>query len=83
MDLRGSNGISNVKKNSVKYQGTNGKVIITGIANGTEIVLFSITGTKIGNTTAVGDEAIIETGLKLGDIIIVKIGVTCFKIVMR
>jgi hypothetical protein len=35
------------------------------------------------NTTAVGDEAIIETGLKLGDIIIVKIGVTCFKIVMR
>ena len=81
--LSESNGISNVKKNSVKVQGTNGKVIITGIENGTEIVLFSITGTKIGNTTAMGNEATISTEHKLGDIIIVKIGANCFKIVMR
>lgn len=81
--LSESNDISNVKKNSVKFQGTNGKVLITGIENGTEILIFSITGTKIGNMTAEGNEATIETGLKLGDIIIVKIGTICFKMIMR
>lgn len=81
--LSESNGISYIIENSIKCQGINGRIIVEGVKGGSKVYVFSISGLLIGKLTAVGNEATIETGFRKGNIAIVKIEETCFKIIMH
>jgi hypothetical protein len=75
--------IANVRANSVLMQSNGGMLNITGLNDGTDIVVYSVSGQMVGSSKAMGNQASVFTNMKKGEIAIVKIGDKSVKVVMQ
>lgn len=83
MNNKSVSNISQVKENAVFIQSSNGIVTVSGLDNGTNITIYSVSGNLVGSAKAFGNQSSIATNLKAGDIAIIKIGEKSVKVVMQ
>ena len=55
-------------------QGNGGVLSVSGVAKGTDVVVYTISGTEVARSTATDGTATISTGLQSGTIVVVKFG---------
>ena len=77
------NGIAQVKAKAALIQSHDGTINIAGVADGTDITVYSSAGLMIGSAKASCSSISVPTGLRNGEIAIVKIGDKSVKIVMK
>lgn len=77
------NGINQVRANAILIQSNNGTLIISGADDGTSINIYTTSGVIVGSAKASSSSTSINTGLRHGEIAIVKIGNKSVKVVMR
>lgn len=75
--------IANVRANPVLIQSNGGVLNISGINDGADIVVYSVSGQMVGSSKAMGNQASVFTNMKKGEIAIVKIGDKSVKVVMQ
>lgn len=74
---------SDIKANAVMIQSNDGLVNVSGIDDGSDIVVYSISGQMINSAKAIGNQVSVSTNLKKGEAAIVKIGEKSVKVVMQ
>ena len=67
-------GIISVEAAPVFVQGNGGVLSVSGVAKGTDVVVYTISGTEVARATASEGTATISTGLQSGTIVVVKFG---------
>ena len=67
-------GVISVPAAPVLVQGNGGVLSVSGVAKGTEIVIYTVSGTEVARATATEGTTTINTGLQSGTIVIVKFG---------
>ena len=77
------NSIANIRANPVMIQSNEGVLNISGIDEGTDVVVYSVSGQMIGTSKAKGHQVSVFTNIKKGEIAIVKIGDKSVKVVMQ
>ncbi len=83
IDGGSSTGIGDINAEKVTIQSDGGALNVSGAKDGTRVVVYSMTGMVIGSGNVSGCTVAIPTGLRKGDIAIVRIGDTAVKVVMR
>ncbi len=78
-----STGIEDIAGEKVTIQANSGALHIDGVKDGARVVVYSLTGAMIGSGNVTGGSAIIPTGLRRGDIAIVRIGSTAVKVMVQ
>ncbi|MBQ5693832.1 MAG: hypothetical protein IIV71_01025, partial [Bacteroidaceae bacterium] len=79
-EVNDENAIINIEATPVLIQGNGGTLNISGVTNGTEITVYTVSGTEVARTVATESTTTINTGLQSGTIAIVKIGNKSVKI---
>jgi hypothetical protein len=74
------NGIINVPSAPVLVQSNGGTLTLEGVPAGTEITVYSTSGTEIAKTIASGATTSLSVGLSNGSVVIVKIGSRSVKV---
>ena len=77
------NNVSQVRARAILIQANNGTLSISGAEDGTNIDIYTSSGMMIGSAKSSGDSTSIATGLRNGEIVIVKIGDKAVKVVMK
>lgn len=77
------NGIAQVRANAVLIQNHDGTINIVGVADGTDVAVYSSAGMMVGSAKASCSSTSVLTGLRNGEIAIVKIGDKAVKVVMK
>ena len=77
------NGVAQVNAHPILIQSCNGTLNIVGAEEGTDIVVYNTSGIIVGSTPAQNNATSISTGLKIGEVAIVKIGERSVKVLMR
>lgn len=67
-------GVISVPAAPVLVQGNGGVLSVSGVAKGTDVVVYTISGTEVARSTATNGTATISTGLQSGTIVVVKFG---------
>ena len=67
-------GIISVEAAPVLVQGNSGVLSVSGVAKGTEVVVYTVSGTEVARATATEGQATISIGLQSGTIVVVKFG---------
>jgi hypothetical protein len=67
-------GIISVEAAPVLIQGNGGILTVSGVAKGTDVVVYTISGTEVARAIATDGTATISTGLQSGTIVVVKFG---------
>ena len=67
-------GVISVSAAPVLIQGNGGVLSVSGVAKGTEVVVYTISGTEVARATAADGTTTISTGLQSGTIVVVKFG---------
>ena len=67
-------GVISVPAAPVLVQGNGGVLSVSGVAKGTEVVVYTISGTDVARVTATEGTITISTGLQSGTIVVVKFG---------
>ena len=67
-------GVISVPAAPVLVQGNGGVLSVSGVAKGTDVVVYTISGTEVTRSTATNGTATISTGLQRGTIVVVKFG---------
>lgn len=75
--------IANVRANPVLIQSNGGVLNISGINDGADIVVYSVSGQMVGSSKAMGNQASVFTNMKKGEIAIVKIGDKSVKVAIQ
>ena len=75
--------IANVRANPVLIQSNGGVLNISGVNDGTDIVVYSVSGQMVGTSKAKGNQTSVFTNTQKGEIVIVKIGDKSVKVVMQ
>jgi hypothetical protein len=78
-----TNNVAQVRANAVIIQSDDGIMNVSGIDNGTEIAVYSLSGQMVGKAKAFGNQTAIVTNLRKGEIAIVKVGDKPVKVVMQ
>ena len=78
-----TNDVAAVRGNAILIQSSNGTLNIQGAADGTSIGIYTTSGMMVGSAKSAGTSTSIATGLKNGEIAIVKIGDKSVKVVME
>ena len=78
-----STGIEDINAEKVTIQTGGGALNISGAKDGTRVVVYSMMGTMIGSGNVAGGTVTIPTGLRRGDIAIIRIGNTAVKVMMQ
>ena len=73
-EVSDENAIINIEARPVLIQGNAGTLNISGVTSGTEISIYTISGTEVARATATEGTATISTGLQSGTIVVVKFG---------
>ena len=73
-DVDEETGVISVPAAPVLVQGNGGVLSVSGVAKGTEVVVYTISGTEVARSTATDGTATISTGLQSGTIVVVKFG---------
>lgn len=79
-EVNDENAIINIEATPVLIQGNGGTLNISGVTNGTEITVYTVSGTEVARTVATESTTTINIGLQSGTIAIVKIGNKSVKI---
>ena len=69
-----TNGVANIQANPVVIQTHDGELNISGVNEGTDVAVYSVSGQLVASARAVSAQMSINTNLKRGDIAIIKIG---------
>lgn len=77
------NGIINVPSVPVLVQSNGGTLTLEGVPAGTDITVYTTSGTEIAKTIATGATTSISVGLSNGTVVIVKIGNRSVKVRLR
>lgn len=77
------NGVAQVRANAVLIQSHDGTLSIAGIADGTDIAVYSTSGQMVGSAKAHGTTSTITTTLRSGNAAIIRIGDKSVKFVMQ
>ena len=77
------NDISSVSGSGILVQSSNETISIHGAADGTNINIYTTSGVMVGTAKSKGSSTSIATGLRKGDIAIVKIGDKSVKVIMK
>lgn len=77
------NGVAQVRANAVLIQSNSGILNIEGVYDDTDITVYSTAGMMVGSSKASGASTSITTGLRNGEIAIVKIGDKSVKVVIK
>ena len=77
-----STGIEDINAEKVTIQTGGGALNISGAKDGTRVVVYSMTGMVVGSGNVAGGTVTIPTGLRRGDIAIIRIGSTAVKVMM-
>ena len=77
------NGIASIRANAVLIQSANGKFSISGVDEGTPIIVYNTAGQEVGSGKANDGVSEIFTTLRKGEIGIIKIGEKAVKAMMR
>ena len=67
-------GVISVPAAPVLVQGNGGVLSVSGVAKGTEVVVYTISGTEVARATSTEGTITISTGLQSGTIVVVKFG---------
>lgn len=78
-----TSNIAAARGNAILMQSNNGTMNISGVPEGTNIAIYSPSGTMFGAAIASGSSTSINTGLRNGEIAIVKIGEKSIKVMMK
>ena len=78
-----TNGISNVPANAVLIQSANGVLNISGVNDGANVSVYTLSGQMVGASKAIDNQTLIITNLQKGEIAIVKIGEKSVKVIMQ
>ena len=73
-DVNEETGVISVPAAPVLVQGNGGVLSVRGVAKGTDVVVYTISGTEVARSTATNGTATISTGLQSGTIVVVKFG---------
>lgn len=73
-DVNEDTGVISVPAAPVLVQGNGGVLSVSGVAKGTDVVVYTISGTEVARSTATNGTATISTGLQSGTIVVVKFG---------
>ena len=73
-DVDEETGVISVPAAPVLVQGNGGVLSVSGVAKGTDVVVYTINGTEVARSTATDGTATISTGLQSGTIVVVKFG---------
>ena len=73
-DVDEETGVISVQAAPVLVQGNGGVLSVGGVAKGTDVVVYTISGTEVTRSTATNGTATISTGLQSGTIVVVKFG---------
>ena len=73
-DVNVDTGVISVPAAPVLVQGNGGVLSVSGVAKGTDMVVYTISGTEVARSTATNGTATISTGLQSGTIVVVKFG---------
>ena len=73
-DVNEDTGVISVPAAPVLVQGNGGVLSVSGVAKGTDMVVYTISGTEVTRSTATNGTATISTGLQSGTIVVVKFG---------
>ncbi len=73
-DVNEDAGVISVPAAPVLVQGNGGVLSVSGVAKGTDVVVYTISGTEVARSTATNGTATISTGLQSGTIVVVKFG---------
>ena len=73
-DVNEETGVISVEAAPVLVQGNAGVLNVSGVAKGTDVVVYTISGTEVARATATDGTATISTGLQSGTIVVVKFG---------
>lgn len=77
------NRVAQVRANAVLIQSHNGVLSIAGVADGTDIAVYSTSGQMVGSAKARGTTSTIATSLRSGNVAIIRIGDKSIKVVMQ
>lgn len=77
------NGIAQVRANAVLIQSHDGMLSIAGVADGTNIAVYSVSGQMVGSAKSHGTTSTVATSLRSGNVAIVRIGDKSVKVVMQ
>lgn len=77
------NGVAQVRANAILIQSNNGELNISGADNETNINIYTTSGIMVGSAKTSSSSTTIATGLRNGEIAIVKIGDKSVKVVMK
>ena len=69
--------------NPILIQSNNGTMTISGVADRDKIIVYAASGLMVGSANVLGTSTSIATGLRRGEIAIVKIGNKTIKVVMQ
>jgi hypothetical protein len=72
-----------VNTNVILVQNTSGAIAISGVADGDNVLIYTISGQLIAQGKAFGNHVEIGTNLSSGDMCIIKIGDKSVKYIMR
>lgn len=78
-----TNGIANIPANAVLIQSDGGAIHVQGVDEGANIVVYTVSGQMVGSTKAISNQASLDTNIKKGEIVIIKIGEKSVKMVMH
>ena len=78
-----TNGIANIPANAVLIQSEGGSIKVQGVDEGANIVVYAVSGQMVGSTKAISNQAFLDTNIKKGEIVIIKIGEKSVKMVMH
>ena len=73
-DVNEESGVISVPATPVLVQGNGSVLSVSGVAKGTDVVVYTISGTEVARSTATNGTATISTGLQSGTIVVVKFG---------
>ena len=77
------NNVAQVRANAVLIQSHDGTLNISGVADGTDIMVYSVSGQMVGSSKARGDRSTIATSFHRGEVAIVRIGEKSVKVVIQ
>lgn len=77
------NSVAQIRGKSILIQSHDGLLSINGVENGQNIYVYNTTGTMVGSAKSVGETTCINTGIRRGEIAIIKIGEKTVKYMMK
>ena len=77
------NSVSQIRAKTILIQSHDGLLNINGVENGQNICVYNTTGTMIGSAKSFGETTCVSTGIRRGEIVIIKIGEKAVKYMMK